>query len=122
MVTEKPLALKLVSKKEAEALQAFIQRLLAELEGRVFQIILFGSKARGHSAENSDIDVLILAGEENWQLQKNINKIASRIDLDYDVLLNPFLIAEERWRQMSKERFSICRNVERDGITLFSRS
>ncbi|MDL1911039.1 nucleotidyltransferase domain-containing protein [Chloroflexi bacterium CFX6] len=122
MVTEKPLALKLVSKKEAEALQAFIQRLLAELEGRVFQIILFGSKARGDSAENSDIDVLILAGEENWQLQKNINKIASRIDLDYDVLLNPFLIAEERWRQMSKERFSICRNVERDGITLFSRS
>ncbi len=101
------------------ALQTFVQRILSELDAQVFQVILFGSKARGDSSAGSDVDVLILANEENRHLQETINRIASQVSLDYDVLLNPLLIAAARWRQMSQERFSICRNVERDGITLF---
>lgn len=122
MVTAKPLALRQITKNESEALQTFIQRLREELGQQVVQVILFGSKARSDSTKDSDIDVLILASEENWQLDKTVRGISSRIGLDYNVLINPFLIAEKRWRQMSEERFSICRNVERDGITLFSRS
>src|SRR3970040_1493848 len=119
MVTAKPMALSQITKKEGEALQAFIQRLLAELGQKVSRIILFGSKARGDSTADSDIDVLILAKEENWQLARTISRISSKIDLDYDILLNTLLIADQRWEQMTRERFSLCRNVERDGIALF---
>jgi predicted nucleotidyltransferase len=119
MVTAKPLALSQVTKKENKALQSFIQRLQDELGQQIVQIILFGSKARGNSAADSDVDVLILAKNEDRQLQKAISKISSQIDLDYDILLNSLLIAEKRWTQMSKERFSLCRNVERDGVLLY---
>ncbi len=122
MVTAKPLAVSQITKKEGEALQTFVQRLLAELGQQVAQVILFGSKARGDSSADSDVDVLILAKDEDWQLQKTISKISSQIDLDYDILLNTLLIADKRWKQMSEERFSICRNVEREGILLFNRS
>jgi len=110
-----------ITQNENAALRTFVQRVLDELGAQVFQVILFGSKARGDSNADSDVDVLILANEENRRLQETINKIASQISLDYDVLFNPLLIAEARWRQMSSERFSVCRNVERDGVTLFNR-
>lgn len=119
MAAAKSLALSQVTKKENEALQTFIQRLQAELGQQIVRIILFGSKARGNSAADSDVDVLILAKNEDRQLQKAISKISSQVDLDYDILLNSLLIADKRWMQMSKERFSLCRNVERDGILLY---
>jgi predicted nucleotidyltransferase len=109
-----------ITKKENDALQAFNQRLVTELGKQVQQVILFGSKARGDSALDSDIDVLILADDENRQLRKAISKISSQIGLDYDVCLGALLIATKRWKQMSSERFSLCRNVERDGILLFN--
>lgn len=110
-----------ITKNENAALRTFVQRILSELGAQVFQVILFGSKARGDSNTDSDMDVLILANEENRRLQETINVIASQISLDYDVLFNPLLIADTRWRQMSRERFSVCRNVERDGVVLLNR-
>ena len=121
MVTAQSMVVDQITQTENTALRTFVQRILAELDAQVFQVILFGSKARGDSNADSDVDVLILANEENRRLQETINVIASQISLDYDVLFNPLLIAEARWRQMSSERFSVCRNVERDGVMLFSR-
>jgi predicted nucleotidyltransferase len=122
MATAQSMVVSQITKNENAALRTFVQRILDELGAQVFQIILFGSKARGDSNADSDVDVLILVNEENRRLQERINIIASQISLDYDVLFNPLLIAEARWRQMSRERFSVCRNVERDGVVLFSRS
>ena len=122
MVAPQSLVVDKVTKTESAALQGFIQRVLEELGAQVAQIILFGSKARGDSNADSDVDVLILANEENRRLREIINIIASQTSLEYDVLFNPLLIAEARWGKMSQERFSVCRNVERDGVMLFSRS
>lgn len=121
MVTAQSLVIDQITRNENAALRIFVQQILNELGGQVSQIILFGSKARGDSNVDSDIDVLILASEENRRLQEQINVIASRASLSCDLLFNPLLIAEARWMQMSRERFSICRNVERDGILLFHR-
>ena len=110
-----------ITKNENAALRTFIQRILAELGAQISQVILFGSKARGDSNADSDVDVLILTNDENRRLQETINKIASQVSLNYDVLFNPLLIASARWIQMSNEKFSICRNVERDGVMLFNR-
>jgi len=108
-----------ITQKENEALRAFNQLLVSQLGKQVLQVILFGSKARGDSALDSDIDLLILAEDENPQLRKTISKISSQIGLDYDVCLGALLIAQKRWEQMTSERFSLCRNIERDGILLF---
>ena len=121
MVTPQSMVVSRITRNENAALRAFVQRILGELGAQVRQVILFGSKARGDSNADSDVDVLILTSEEDRHLQERINIIASQVSLDYDILFNPLLIAKDRWTQMANERFSICRNVERDGITLFSR-
>lgn len=121
MATGARLALEHLSQQEIDALQLLVSDLLSEFGSKVSQIVLFGSKARGDDTEDSDIDVLVIADEESRGLREIISRIASNIDLECDVLLNVFLISEDRWRQMSEERFSLCRNVERDGKVLFQR-
>jgi predicted nucleotidyltransferase len=104
---------------EKKALQTFI----GELESAYTQqprILLIGSKARGDSSFNSDIDVLVILPKEDRFKRRNILTIASRVSLNYDVLLNPIIIGEARLKKQSD--FSFYRNVAEDAVRLVIKS
>lgn len=121
MVTTTQLPARLVVE-EKTAIQKLLKKLVELYSDNIQQIILFGSKARGDFDADSDTDLLVLTDRENWTLRNGIWKTAAHIELDYDLIFNIQLISIERWEQMTRERFSLCRNVEREGIMLFSRS
>lgn len=121
MVTTAQLPVNLVDE-EQTAIRLLLERLIERFPDEVQQVILFGSKARGDFEADSDTDMLALVKNESWDLRNSIWSLAARIELDYNVFFNVQVIGVERWQQMTLERFSLCRNVERDGITLFSRS
>jgi predicted nucleotidyltransferase len=106
---------------EIQAVDKFIETLLHILESRLVYVALFGSKARGDSEKYSDIDLLVVVTDENWQLKNTIIDISSQISLDFDVVLSPRVIGQERWQQMGEEQFTLYRNISREGIPLFSR-
>ena len=60
------------------------------------QTLLFGSKARKEDDSDLDIDTLIIVNEESWQLRSTINKIGSHISLEYNVLIGPIVISQDR--------------------------
>ena len=103
---------------EWTAVQAFLQRLHRDYSQAVQWAALFGSKARGDSEPDSDIDILIVVDEESWTLRDAISAIAARVSLEYSVLIGPRVIGQERWARMAKERFSLYENVAREGIPL----
>lgn len=121
MAGTQSLAIDKLTPKENRAIRDFMQSLLKNLGGQVLGMTLFGSNARGDGAPDSDIDILILTQEEGRNVRHEINSVSADIGLDYDVLINAIVISSERWAQMTRERFSLCRNVERDGIPLFAR-
>jgi len=121
MVTAAQLPVKLVDN-EQTAIRFLLERLVERYPDEVQQVSLFGSKARGDFGADSDTDMLVLVKNESWDLRNSIWSLAARIELDYNVLFNVQVIGVERWKQMTLERFSLCHNVEKDGITLFSRS
>lgn len=121
MVTTAQLPVNLVDD-EQTAIRLLLEKLIERFPDEVQQVILFGSKARGDFNADSDTDVLVLVKNETWDLRNSIWTLAARIELDYDVLFNAQVIGVDRWNQMSLERFSLCRNVEKEGVTLFSRS
>lgn len=121
MVTAAQLPVSLVDD-EQTAIRLLLEKLIERYRDEVQQVVLFGSKARGDFNADSDTDMLVLVSNETWDLRNSIWALAARVELDYDVIFNVQVIGVDRWQQMTRERFSLCRHVEQDGITLFSRS
>lgn len=107
-----------LSAKERQAIQVFVQRLHERFPGEIFQVALFGSKARGDSGPWSDIDILTVVREESWSLRGEISTLASRVSLEYDVLIGPRVIGLERWERMKRDGFSLYQNIIAEGIPL----
>lgn len=101
---------------ERQALQTFVHQILEAYPKQVAQTILFGSKARGDSVPGSDIHVLVILKQEEGQARSQILTAASRISLDYDVLLNPVIVSESRYQR--QQGFTFYQNVARESIRL----
>ena len=103
---------------ERKAVRVFLQTLESELGAQLHRTVLFGSKARQDDDPDSDIDLLIVVNDENRTIRNAISKIGSRVSLEYDVLIGPFIIAKDSWEMMQREKFSLSENVAREGIPL----
>lgn len=103
----------LLTPQERQAVDALVQSLHQQYPDRIRKIMLFGSKARGDSRPDSDIDILILVDDDHWRFSHAIGKIASRISLHRDVLLGPCVISQERWPSTI-----LYRTVADEGILL----
>ena len=106
--------------REQKAIDAFVTRLRERYPDRISEIILFGSKARGDSGPESDIDILVVASTEHWRFRHAISDLASDVSLEYGVLIAPRVIAQERWERMRQASYSFYRNVAREGVSLSS--
>jgi predicted nucleotidyltransferase len=104
--------------RERKAIRVFNHRLHERFPGEILQITLFGSKARGDSGPWSDMDILITVREESWSLRGDISTLAADISLEYDVLIGPRVIGQERWERMKENRFSLYKNIIAEGIPL----
>jgi predicted nucleotidyltransferase len=103
---------------EQQAVSDFVDRLRQYHPKRVLQTILFGSKARGDSTPESDIDILIIVDDEDWRFSHAISDLAADVSLEYDVLIGPRVIGRERWERMTRRRSGLYRAVAAEGIPL----
>ena len=101
---------------EQQALQDFVAFLHQIAPDQIVSIALFGSKSRGDSTPDSDIDVLIILNREDRRLRREISRQAARISLAHDVILSPRVIGAERWREMRD--FSLYKNIQRESVKL----
>ncbi len=107
-----------LTRREQQAIYDFLQRLQHSFGQAVRQMTLFGSKARGDSGPDSDIDILIIMDEESWPLRNSISDIASDVSLEYNLLIDPRVIGRERWERMARENLSLYQNIAREGIPI----
>ncbi len=85
----------------------------------VTRVILFGSKARGESMPDSDIDLLVLTrGPVNSTLREAISYTLADINLRYDVLLTSVVISEDQWSNGLIRHTLIHSEVEKDGCEI----
>ena len=78
-----------LTRQERVALKAYQDYLLAALPDQIERIVLFGSKARGDSARDSDIDLLVVVGGEKpktaWGLDEP--RWFAIVDCTFDFLM-----------------------------------
>ena len=101
---------------EKLALEKLLRELDLKFPKEISHTFLYGSKARGDSELDSDIDLLVILENDDSQIRRNILTLAAQISLEYDVLLNPIISTINR---IERQRdFSFYKNVARDAVQL----
>lgn len=100
------------------AVLEYITRIRGRFPDRVIAVMLFGSKARGDADAESDIDLLVLVDVEEDEFRSELWRIASRVSLDYNVVISPMVFGQARWAETRRIRLPLYRAVEADGVPL----
>ena len=110
-----------------EELKQVLSEVTAELRvifgGKLENVILYGSYARGDADDESDIDVMALisgVSRENLRLyDQAVSRALSRIEQkwDYDVLLSLILEDVPTFEKYADD-MAFFRNVKREGISV----
>lgn len=103
--------------KERSSILEAAETLKSELP--VTRVILFGSKARGSSQPDSDIDLLVLTRSPvNSTLREAISGRLADINLRNDVSLTSIVVPEHEWSNGLIRYMLIHSEVERDGCEI----
>ncbi len=106
-----------LSRTERESIIETARALKADLP--VTRVILFGSKARGDSDIDSDIDLLVLTScPVTTQLRHDISDKLAEANLQNDVLMSSFASSEQDWADGLIHHMLIHDNVEREGCQI----
>ena len=111
-----------LSPSEREALDVFIRRLFSRHGRLVRSVLLFGSKARGDSGPDSDVDVLVQLSDDDPCLQSEVRRLAARVSLEYDLLLSVRAVSHSQWERMARYRSPLYRALQTEGIDLMPQS
>jgi len=85
---------------------------------RLIELRLFGSKARGDSDKESDIDVLVVLENYDWEIEKAVSRLCFDINLEYSVLLVPVLYSRAEYESELTKVTPFYETVVREGMTV----
>ncbi len=93
-----------LSDRDRAALEDFARRVRQALGNNLVALKLFGSKATGRAAPDSDLDVLVLVREADTSIEDRVVDVAFDVNLAHEVYISPRVIAEATlhdpvWRQ-----------------------
>jgi uncharacterized protein len=105
---------------ERRALENYVDRLRGRFSDRVQHVILFGSRARLRGNGESDLDVLVVIDREDRQLENDVALEAFEPSLEHGAWISPLVWHQSHYELHRRLRMLIYRNIERDGIELWT--
>ncbi|HYN88859.1 MAG TPA: nucleotidyltransferase domain-containing protein [Ardenticatenaceae bacterium] len=108
---------------ERASLAAVVDTLVKRYGSDLLRVVLFGSKARGDFDEESDLDILVVVrmpDDNYWRHWREILDLTYGIDLEYDTVSSLLIRDEPDYAQMRAWNLLLNRNIERDGIELWT--
>lgn len=112
------LKLKHLTKTEKKALKEFKEKLLKKLGKEIVLIKLFGSKARGDSTIESDIDVLVVLKEAREKYKDVVYDIVTRLVLKYGLYLSVKVFSQKEYQHFSSIPTVFIKNIAQEGIAV----
>ena len=109
---------KYLNQKEKVSLNEFSKRLRKLLGNNLISLILFGSKVKGTSTEESDIDLLVVVKKKTPFVRHKIYDILFDIDPYYELKLSTLIYSELEYRKNEELKSPFVESLKREGITL----
>lgn len=107
-----------LSRQETEAVRAYIDALQQRVGGKLIDAFLFGSKARGESHPDSDIDLMVILDHPTGDDLSQARGLAFDIWLAYQVFLSVRAMSRQHWQELAAVQSLFYRNAVRDAIPL----
>lgn len=105
-----------MNKTEKELLDLFAQELRRRLGDRVRRILLYGSRARGDNAPDSDYDCLVIVDDVSSEVKAAIDETVGEFLYQYDVV---FSVLPKREKELHEHPYNpIFIAAFQEGISL----
>ena len=99
-------------------IQDFVSDSQKILKENLIAEYLFGSYARNEQTELSDIDILVIVRNYNWQMSEELSSLSSDYSLDYGVIISPVLTDIAIWKKNKKHNTLFYKEVKGQGVKL----
>jgi len=103
---------------EDKAVKEFISKLKSILKHELLTTVLFGSKVRGTSNEESDIDILIVLKTKNSAILNQIIDVLVDIQLKYNANISPLIYSDYEFKMNREMGSYFIKEIESEGISL----
>lgn len=114
MTVNKPL----LELREVRALDEFARKVRERLGENLITLKLFGSKATGRSAADSDLDVLVAVHLAGGKVEEQVLDVAFDVNVAHEVYISPRVIARATLEDPVWRLTPFLRAVEREGVPL----
>ena len=108
-----------LTREERTWLAAYQKALEARFPDLIKDLIIFGSKARGSSDKDSDLDVLIVIHEGNWKTKNSVAEPGYMLAIGTEVVPSLVVLTAEEWIYHQDYEAPFWQTVTRDGIPVF---
>jgi predicted nucleotidyltransferase len=75
-----------MTSKERKALDDFVADVRQHYGTRLVDILVFGSRARGDARPDSDVDLVVILQDGNWEFREEMMLLS---DMAYDAMVDP---------------------------------
>lgn len=110
--------LSFLTEEERTAVLEFASLVRKRFGTMIKEIILFGSKVRGKSEKESDIDILIVLTNLSWEIKKSISELSAEENLKHNVLISTVRYDIKTWENPVIKASPFVRSVKEEGICL----
>jgi predicted nucleotidyltransferase len=83
---------------------------------RLVELRLFGSKARGDACPESDMDVLVVLEDYDWELKKAVYDLCYDIGMEHGILIAPILRSRAEYESPLRRATPFHQAVMREGV------
>lgn len=105
-----------LKKNEETALKSLKEALIKRFN--IIDLRLFGSKVRGNSTPESDIDVMIEIDESNPEIESQIDDIVFEINLKNDTFISAIIMSKKEIEEGPMSESPIYKIIQKEGIPI----
>jgi uncharacterized protein len=101
---------------ERKVIKAFRRLLARKLE--VDRLVLFGSRARGDAAPDSDMDLLVITQKPTADMEEFISNCAWEAGFEYGIVIVPVVYSKQEWKTGIDRASLLAKAIEMEGVPL----
>lgn len=84
----------------------------------ILDVRLFGSRARGEAAPDSDLDVFVEVASLTPELRRRIDEIAWEVGFERDYIISPIVVSRYELQHGPMGASPLVLNIKREGMSL----